>query len=313
LVIGKAMEIPAKRTGRYVLVFGNPTAGSSSGKTSVDALAEELRARKYQIEIISDPDVLEQVSRELISSGVLHLVVAAGGDGTASLAVNRTPVGTPVMVLPLGTENLLAKYLQMPAEVTGWCDVIDAGQTIQLDAGQVNGQVFLLMLSAGFDAEVVRRLHDERTGHIRHLSYAKPILNSIRDYNYPELRIRCLPQGSDQWTEQRAHWAFVFNVPVYAGGLQIGPTADPADGLFDVCTFVGGSLPRGLFHLGTVMLRKQGKWSGFSRQLARRVCIEADHEVPFQSDGDPGGTLPVEIEVVRNRMTMRAPANWSRA
>ena len=304
------MEIPAKQHGRHVLIFGNPTAGASSGKAPVDALADELRARRYQIETVSDPDVLEERSRELAPRGALRLVVAAGGDGTACLAVNRTPVGTPVMVLPLGTENLLAKYLRMPTNMSGWCDVVEGGQTIQMDAGRVNGQVFLLMLSAGFDAEVVRRLHDERTGHIRHLSYVKPILQSIRNYKYPQLRVRCLPEGSEQWTEQRAHWAFVFNLPVYAGGLRITPAADPADELFDVCTFVGGSLPRGLFHLGTVMLCKQGKWSGFSHQLARRVCVEADHEVPFQTDGDPGGTLPVEIEVVPRRMTVRAPADW---
>ena len=309
-MIGKAMEIPINRTDRHVLVFGNPTAGASSGKAPIDELAKELRARKYQIEIVSDPGVLERLSQDLTESGVPHLVVAAGGDGTVSLAVNRTPLGTPVMVVPLGTENLLAKYLQMPTDVVGWCDVIDSGQTIQLDAGQVNGQIFLLMLSAGFDAEVVRRLHNERTGHIRHLSYAKPILNSIRNYEYPELRVRCLPEGSEQWTEQRVHWAFVFNVPLYAGGLRIAPEADPADGLFDVCTFSGGSLPTGLFHLGTVMLHKQGKWSGFSRQLARRVCVAADHQVPFQADGDPIGTLPVEIEIVPRRMTMLAPAGW---
>ncbi len=304
------METPRKPEGQHILIFGNPTAGASSGHAPVEALTVELRARRYQIETISDPVVLEELSRELALAGQLRLVVAAGGDGTASLVVNRTPVGTPMMVVPLGTENLLAKYLHMPDDVSGWCDVAESGQLVHCDAGQLQDRVFLLMLSAGFDADVVHRLHGERRGNIRHLSYAKPILDSIRKYEYPELRVRCLPEGSDEWTEQRVHWAFVFNVPVYAGGLRIVPAADPTDGLLDVCTFVGGSFPRGLFHLGTVMLRQQGKWSDFLHQKARRVCVETDRPVPFQTDGDPGGMLPVEVTIAPRRMTIVAPPDW---
>ena len=62
-MIGKAMEIPINRTDRHVLVFGNRTAGASSGKAPIDELAKELRARKYQIEIVSDPGVLERLSQ----------------------------------------------------------------------------------------------------------------------------------------------------------------------------------------------------------------------------------------------------------
>ena len=41
------------------------------------------------------------------------------------------------------------------------------------------------MIGCGFDAEVVRRVHLERDGHITRLSYLKPIWESIRSYEYP--------------------------------------------------------------------------------------------------------------------------------
>ena len=37
--------------------------------------------------------------------------------------------------------------------------------------------------------------------------------------------------------------------------------------------------------------------------------IRADEEVAYQLDGDPGGMLPVEIEVLPGRVTLIVPAD----
>src|SRR5690606_8990976 len=105
-----------------------------------------------------------------------------GGDGTAAEIVNRTPLGTPIAVLPTGTENLLARYLGIGKDVRQIADVIDAGRTAWLDAGRAGSRFFTLMASAGFDADVVDRLHADRSGHIRHSTYIKPIWRAIRNY-----------------------------------------------------------------------------------------------------------------------------------
>jgi diacylglycerol kinase family enzyme len=38
------------------------------------------------------------------------------------------------------------------------------------------------------------------------------------------------------------------------------------------------------------------------------VRVESIQPVPFQIDGDPGGVLPLEIEVLPGRMTLLGPA-----
>jgi diacylglycerol kinase (ATP) len=45
------------------------------------------------------------------------------------------------------------------------------------------------MVGCGLDAEVVRRVHSRRSGHIHHSSYARPIWDAIRHYRYPQLRV----------------------------------------------------------------------------------------------------------------------------
>ena len=43
-------------------------------------------------------------------------------------------------------------------------------------------------------------------------------------------------------------------------------------------------------------------------RMAKTIRIESDVDVPYQMDGDPGGVLPVEIEVLPQRVTLVAPA-----
>jgi diacylglycerol kinase family enzyme len=241
--------------------------------------------------------------------------VAAGGDGTVGLLTNRLPPGIPLAVLPLGTENLLAKHLSVAADAGSVAHSIGAGHFVRLDAGLAGDRIFTLMAGCGFDADVVRRLHSQRTGHIHHLSYAKPILDAIRNYEYPPLRIRYAPAGADAGAPLsemlEARWAFVINLPRYAGGLNFAPGASAVDGLLDVCTFREGSLWNGLMYLGGVVLGHHTSMRDFVAVQTRRLRIEADRPASFQLDGDPGGELPIDFSVLPQRLTLVVNRDWA--
>ncbi len=307
------MENVLRHNRKQILLFTNPRAGRGRTKATLDEFIAELQSRGYHIETVADPESLSTSASRLGEREGLHMVIAAGGDGTARLVFNRLAERPPVLVLPMGTENLLAKYLGIDFAPKQWCDLVEHGKTVTWDAGRVidgdQRSLFMLMVGCGFDAEVVRRLDATRSGNIHHLSYVKPILDSIRRYEYPELRIEA-SNADGEWTERVAHWAFVFNIPAYGGGLRIAPVADPADGMLDLCTFWGGSFARGLFHLATVLLRQQGSWSGFSQTRARRFRISSTNEVPYQVDGDSGGFLPIEVETAAEKIELVVPADW---
>jgi diacylglycerol kinase family enzyme len=292
---------------RQVLIALNPGAGARSGKRLVEQVARGLKERGFEVAIISDIPQLIAEAQTAQHAGTLCAVAAAGGDGTAALVVNLLPQSAPVALIPLGTENLLAKYLGVTPEADSICETISRGEVMQLDAGKANDRLFLLMLGCGFDAEVVRRLHRERAGHIHHLSYAKPILDSIRSYEYPKLRVCCEAAGGESHTLTGC-WAFIVNLPRYARGLKLIPGADGADGLLDVCTFKRGNLWNGLTYLGGVWLGQHGSWRDFTSVRSARIRIESEAEdVPYQLDGDPGGVLPVDVEVLPGRITLLAP------
>jgi diacylglycerol kinase family enzyme len=309
---------------RDVFISVNPAAGARSRGAVVDDLAARLAAAGFQVTRLENIDELAQAAQQGLAAGTLRAVVAGGGDGTVRLIAGRTPPGTPILILPLGTENLLAKHLEIAASPQQLCQLATDGWTVRLDAGEANGRLFSLMAGCGFDAEVVRRVHGQRRGHIHHLSYAKPILDAIRNYDYPELRVyyrkggqtpdcgtagNGLPAGfTDQIT---ARWVFVVNLPRYAGGLSFAPEASGADGLLDVCTFKEGSLWNGLLYLGSMMLGQHRGMQDFTAIRTDCLRIEAAGEVPFQLDGDAGGALPLDVRTLPGRLTLLVAPQWA--
>jgi diacylglycerol kinase (ATP) len=303
---------------RRVLIAANPRAGYQNRREVVERFCQELLARGFEPTIHGEIEQLAKEAERLLASGQLRAVVAAGGDGTFRLVAERTPPGTPLLILPLGTENLLARYLELSTDIAELTRIIAEGRTVRFDAGQVcdgkaGERLFTLMAGCGFDAEVVRRLHNERSGHIHHLSYAKPILEAIRKYEYPELRVYYAPAGSDELSgEITARWVFVVNLPRYAGGLSFAPQASGTDGLLDVCTFKEGTLMYGLMYLGGVMLGQHEGMQDFTRVQTRKLRVEAAGNVPFQLDGDPGGELPAEFSVLPGRIRLLIDPAWSK-
>ncbi len=304
---------------KQVLLLVNPKAGSGARQSAVEELTGALAKAGLRVETFTRIEELAQAAREGLPE-TLRAVVAAGGDGTVRLVAQHVPPEVPIAILPLGTENLLSKYLDVPSTIAGVCDLVEEGVTIQLDAGEANGRLFTLMVSSGLDADVVRRLHSERKGHINHFSYVKPLLDSIRNYGYPLVRVyyRSVSEeagNSSPPTELTAslsgRWVFVMNLPRYAGGLNILPDASGSDGLLDVCTFKEGSLWNGLLYLGGVLLGQHQSMQGFSRVKTSELRIESDTDAPFQLDGDPGGNAPLTIRSLPKRLRMVVNVDWA--
>ena len=73
---------------------------------------------------------------------------------------------------------------------------------------------------------------------------------------------------------------------------------------------LSGSFWYGLFHISSIILGQHRNLAGVESVRARHLRIESGHDVPFQIDGDPGGELPVDIEVLPGRLSMLIPRKW---
>lgn len=307
------MNKPFAQNSDRVLIAVNPKSGRKATRPDAERLAELLQQQGLHAELETDLDRITEAARQYHAQGQLRALVGVGGDGTAAELVNRTPPGLPITLFPAGNQNLLAGYLRLGSTAEAVCRTIVDGALVRLDAGKANDRVFLLMAGCGFDADVVRRVHARRKGRVSNRTYFKPILESIRSYEYPEFRVCWDRVHWDRGdTEARlstsdARWLFALNLPCYAAGLPLAPEADARDGQLDVCTFGGGSIWHGLRYLAAVLRHRHGALADCTIRRAQRLEVTCDKKVPYQLDGDPGGFLPLKLEVLPDRLTMIVP------
>jgi diacylglycerol kinase family enzyme len=284
----------------------------------VEETVAELSSAGFLVHSTQDVEEFRERSAGWHSAGELRAVVACGGDGTASLVRNLVPLDVPMIAVPMGTENLLGRYLSQLATPAAVRQTIEHGVTIGLDLGLVRPcgpaagsgtlahKYFLMMISAGFDAEVVRRLHDRRCGHVTRRSYLKPALDTMRSYSYPELRLYCDEDRLGSAAPIGCRWAFAFNLPLYACGWQIAPEAVGTDALLDVCAFQRGSLLQTARYLWHVTRGKHLELRDTQHIRSRRFRLEATNgmEVAYQLDGDSGGDLPIEVDLLPGELRL---------
>jgi diacylglycerol kinase family enzyme len=60
-------------------------------------------------------------------------------------------------------------------------------------------------------------------------------------------------------------------------------------------------------YFAAIQLRLHRFLTDWSTHRVRRVRITSDAKVPYQLDGDPGGWLPLDVEVLPKRMTLIVP------
>ncbi len=290
-----------------VVVLSSPKAGSGANRDQVPRLVELLVEQGIECRMAGSP---EQLCRMVAESSESHevVVVAAGGDGTLSLAASEISLSAetaavPLVPMPLGTENLLARQFGHTARAEAVVETIQHGAVYDLDMGMANGKPFLIMATCGFDAEVVRGMHLTRRGHIRKLSYFRPILRAMRKYKFPKITI-CIDDGEPI----ESCWAMVFNLPKYGGGLSIEPDAIGDDGLLDVIAFRGGSIPSGLKYVSGIWLKRHLGFRDVIRRRGKTIRLASEAgRIPFQLDGDYAGRLPLEIKTLERRVPLLVP------
>ena len=165
-------------------VIYNPVAGPTAAGR-IERVRACLAAKAVDFRILRTKGIgdADMMAREAAANGAAAVVVV-GGDGTIHEAANGLAgTGTPLLIVPGGTGNVFARELDLPDSVEGCLHLLDEGKTISVPLGMANDRYFVLLGSAGFDAEVVERMNHRQKNYLGIAAY---VLVGIRHFFRPQ-------------------------------------------------------------------------------------------------------------------------------
>ncbi|QDT87143.1 diacylglycerol/lipid kinase family protein [Gimesia chilikensis] len=286
----------------WAAIQRNPISGKGDRAALIMELVQHLKQRGIRPRLFSNRERMQTYVEERTRDTPPVCIVAAGGDGTVQDVVNRYP-DQRIAVLPLGTENLLARYLGIPKSGAFVAEMIKQGACREIDVCQLDQRKFVLMASIGFDAAVVENLSQVRKGNISYLSYLKPILRTLYDYPFESLLIS-IDDGAE---EETAYHAIIVNIPAYGLNLNFSPDSVDHDGMLDLILFRRRGVFSMLLYLWQIVRGTHLTSKHVQKIQARSLRIQATRPVPIQTDGDSSGLTPAEIRVIPRGLKLIVP------
>jgi YegS/Rv2252/BmrU family lipid kinase len=213
-------------------------------------LADKGITDPFWVEVPKSKKAPAQVQRAL-DEGV-ELLFVWGGDGMVQRCVDvlaKSSVG--LAIIPAGTANLFATNLGIPKDIEEAVAIGLHGNRREVDVGKFNGERFVVMAGAGFDAAMIRDSGDgglkERFGR------AAYVWTGSKNLRLKPFRATIEVDGVE-WFKGKATCVLLGNVGELFGGVEVFEHARPDDGKLD---------------LGVVTADGMLDWS---RMLARAVA-----------------------------------------
>jgi diacylglycerol kinase (ATP) len=269
-----------------IQIVVNPGAGDGFARATAERLQEALRARGWSTRVREFTDLTRLAHWGATCRRSFSHLICVGGDSTmsaAAMAAVRHRV--PLVPVPSGFGNLFARTFGHSDDAWAVAAMLEAGEVIWVDAGTLNGELFLCHESYGMLEEVKQAVEEApappKPRLLRLLSYFVKAGRFL--LGTPPSSIRVEMDG--RLVARRAIQVTVANIHAYGPYLPVTPGASPTDGLLHV--FV---IPR------TTML---GLWSRLLKLLLRltpredEVLLRRGRRVSVAIPGRPKEDLHV--------------------
>ena len=304
----------------------NPIAGGGGLKKQWDDVAASLHRHFGAFELRETQAIgdAERLALDFAATG-FDLVIAAGGDGTASevadgllQAFQESGATAELGVLPCGTGIDFARGLGLPRDIDATLKRIAEAKGRKVDAGRISyvdehgalaSRHFINIASLGLSGAIDRAVNaDKRKGKVsaQALFFWRTVFEFLR-YRFQTVRIT-VDDGVP--IEARMALVAVANGRFFGGGMMIAPDAALDDGQFDI-----------------VILREAGKL-GLIRDIrllyggrhrnhpaitilrGRKVSVEPAGDGKANGalvdiDGESPGRIPALFEILPQALTLR--------
>lgn len=290
---------------RPALLLVNRASGRQRGARFVPALERTLAAAGFdaRVETIATPPEAREHAARAAERGDVEVVAVLGGDGTVRGAAAGL-LGSTVALAPLpgGTTNVVSAALGFPPRPLAAAAALATAVPRAIDVGLVDGEPFLMQVSAGIDARIMAKVGSRLKTHLGRGGVVLQGLSELWSYPFPAIEVE-----ADGRRYSATHVA-ICNLPHYAGGFHLVPGGSCEDRQLELVLF-GGRGRRALLRYGWGIVRaRHTRLPDVTVLPVTEVAILGPADASVQVDGDPlREALPVFVRLAGDRLRVLAP------
>ena len=308
-------------------LFYNPDSGGSRGRrqNELKSVLSLLHNAGVEAKLVLTHSAAEAQAQlgQAVQAGC-DTIFACGGDGTIhNLAQVLANTEVALAILPMGTANALAHDIGLPMNAVAAARAVVHGRSRRVALGRIQyfglsgtpcERFFVIAAGAGVDAHLFYKLHSgikQRMGMAAYYAKAWHLW-----FAHPMVRFQVEFAESDSGELRRAQVTELMAVRIRNFGGVLQELAPGASLERNDLRLVFCRTASRLSYLAYVMrgwLRCSWKVSGIDLAHSGRVSCTYlsgldSAKVYLEADGELVGTLPAEISVVPDALTLLAPA-----
>jgi diacylglycerol kinase (ATP) len=297
----------------------NPASANGRTGRHFDAIARSVKSAvgDFECAFTKRSGDGSRLAREAVANGG-RLVVAVGGDGTASEVidglVSKGPEhGALFGFIPRGTGGDFRRTIGVPLDTDAAARVLASARHATFDLGRIEHlgpdgrpqlRHFANVAGCGVSGVVVQKV--ERGPKVLGGKLAFMLASARALLGYADQPVRWRVDGGP-WREKRITALSVCNGRYFGGGMMVAPDARADDGLFDVVEWSG-------FGLADFVVKKAMLYDGSHVKLpntfvarGREVEVEplGSAKVLLDVDGEQPGTIPARYTILPGALRVR--------
>jgi YegS/Rv2252/BmrU family lipid kinase len=229
------------------------------------------------------------------------VIVAAGGDGTINEVINGMNDKKPLAIIPFGTANIFALEAGIHGSADEIAKIILSSKIKKVYVPAVNNKNFILMASAGYDAEIVETVQSSLILKNIFKKLLFFIVSSLKLIIFKKPELKILANNKIY----KANWIIVTNASHYGGAFKLTNDTNIFDKKTVAYLFCNLTRLNFLCYFFTLLLNKQLKESNkLIKITSDDFFISSKTKTPVQYDGEFLGYLPMQIKNTKKTINL---------
>jgi len=281
---------------KLALIY-NPNSGDRTFKNSLDDLLDIFQSAGFSVTIHrSESSQSIRLFIENMKSGEYEAVVISGGDGSVNMVVNsimEKGLSVKLGIIPSGTANDFAAYLNLPKNPILAAEIIAKEQTTAIDLGKANERYFINVFALGYPANISHIVNEDLKNLMGKVAYYMKGIGELPKITPITVDIT---NSGGTFREELA-LALVLN-GTGAGGFTDLVKGSASDGLLDFVALRSVSFSVLPALLVKIMKGEHLEDENVVHFKDSYIKIENFGQVDTDVDGEKGPPLPVVIKNV---------------